>query len=221
MEHSNLWNMLEKAAASSVQGGIVHFAQGDRASDRTEIRYQYRQLFKEARLKSQTIVKELFFIHKPIQHRVNAELEMNRIVVLHFDSPFESIVWFWAVIAAGGIPCLSSPFKGNHQDRHRYIMGLRKLLENPLMITTSDLFPLFPSRKKEFIRLTTVKELLRPGYDKSVDYVTPTFAFPGATRTLDDMAMIMLTSGSSGQPKAVGLKHGQILRSLQGKSRMQ
>jgi acyl-CoA synthetase (AMP-forming)/AMP-acid ligase II len=43
--------------------------------------------------------------------------------------------------------------------------------------------------------------------------------FPGKAKTEEDIAVLMLTSGSTGNPKAVCLRHGQILASLKGKAK--
>ena len=40
----------------------------------------------------------------------------------------------------------------------------------------------------------------------------------GGRRSGDDLAVLMLTSGSTGNAKAVGLRHQQILTSVTGKS---
>jgi acyl-coenzyme A synthetase/AMP-(fatty) acid ligase len=42
--------------------------------------------------------------------------------------------------------------------------------------------------------------------------------FHGKSKTEEDLAILMLTSGSTGNPKAVCLQHGQILSSIRGKS---
>ena len=34
------------------------------------------------------------------------QMNANKIVLLHVDSHLEGIHWFWAIVAAGGIPCL-------------------------------------------------------------------------------------------------------------------
>lgn len=42
--------------------------------------------------------------------------------------------------------------------------------------------------------------------------------FHGKRKTEKDLAVLMLSSGSTGNPKAVCLQHGQILSSIRGKS---
>ena len=51
-----------------------------------------------------------------------------------------------------------------------------------------------------------------------VNLPTAETEYAGNTKTKQDIAILMLTSGSTGNPKAVCLHHGQILYSLRGKS---
>lgn len=51
-----------------------------------------------------------------------------------------------------------------------------------------------------------------------VDLSTAGTISAGNTKTKQDLAVLMLTSGTTGNPKAVCLHHGQILYSLRGKS---
>jgi acyl-CoA synthetase (AMP-forming)/AMP-acid ligase II len=55
---------------------------------------------------------------------------------------------------------------------------------------------------------------------ESVETKPPTHQsiFQGKVKMEGDLAALMLTSGSTGHPKAVCLRHGQILSSLAGKS---
>lgn len=50
-------------------------------------------------------------------------------------------------------------------------------------------------------------------YPRSMQHET----FPGKAKTEEDIAVLVLTSGSTGYPKAVCLRHGQIRASLKGK----
>lgn len=51
-----------------------------------------------------------------------------------------------------------------------------------------------------------------------VELPTGWLPFQGCAKLENDLAVLMLTSGSTGNPKAVSLKHGQILTSIRGKS---
>lgn len=220
MEVVNLWNILAAAAECPSENGIVFYGEGNPVR-RTERHYSYKQLFKEARQKSLLVGKLLMFVHAPVYDREEADRRKNRVVVLFFDNHMDNIVWFWAVIAAGCTPCIATPFKGNMEDRHSHICYLRDLLDDPLMVTTDELFPLFPHPKEQNLRLHTVEQLQFPQHNELQDYVTPDFTFPGSVNKQGEIAVIMLTSGSTGRPKAVGLKHRQILKSLRGKVTMQ
>ena len=62
----------------------------------------------------------------------NMELELRLGVT-------RGIIWFWAIIAAGGIPCMSTPFSKDGTQRRKHIEFLLELLASPLIITTEEL----------------------------------------------------------------------------------
>ena len=62
----------------------------------------------------------------------------NRVVLMHFADHFDNIIWFWAIVAAGAVPCLCPLVKDLGQIR-KNITHLQKLLKNPLVITTENL----------------------------------------------------------------------------------
>lgn len=145
----------------------------------------------------------------------------NKPFVLHFDDHWDTILWFWAVLLAEGLPVLSSPFSNVEEHRRKHIRGLSSLLESPICVTRSKLLHLFGD--EHGMQLYTV-EVLENGAqtlpsvpvkkDNSDDDRKTEFS--GDTK--DKVAMLMLTSGSTGNSKAVELSHSQILSSVAGKS---
>ena len=140
-------------------------------------------------------------------------IEENNIVLLHMNDHYLSILYFWAIIAAGGIPCLSTQVSKDGVQRDQRLASILKLLHNPLVITTDELKSDFADLDN--VRLVTLSEL----------EATPTSRLDhkdnclgGYQKCQDDVAVLMLTSGSTGSPKAVALTHSQILHAVVGKS---
>jgi len=52
----------------------------------------------------------------------------NPVVLLHVNDHLQGIIWFWAVIAAGGIPCMSTPFSKDGTQRRKQLNALLELL---------------------------------------------------------------------------------------------
>jgi acyl-CoA synthetase (AMP-forming)/AMP-acid ligase II len=138
----------------------------------------------------------------------------NPVVLLHVDSHLDGVVWFWSILAAGGVPCISTPLSKDLAQRKKHLESLRKLLNNPLIITTDALLAEFAGLGN--LRIKTIDQLK----------VTPTPTYFGAgvlggyLKHGKDLAVLMLTSGSTGNSKAVALTHEQLLRSVQGKSQL-
>ena len=115
-----------------------------------------------------------------------------------------------AVIAAGYIPAISPPLTGDISQQKEHLNHVFNLLKGPIVLTTQALEPEFHSQKK--VRVHTV-ESLNPSSSTSKSALSP----PGDLKEHNELAVLMLTSGSSGYPKAVCLQHGQIINALKGK----
>jgi acyl-CoA synthetase (AMP-forming)/AMP-acid ligase II len=140
-------------------------------------------------------------------------LDENPVVLLHVNDHLQGIIWFWAIIAAGGIPCMSTPFSKDGTQRAKHIESLLELLANPLIVTTEELVPEFAGW--ENLRLKTVEELRTTPTSRSKAKGT---ALKGYQKGSDEVAVLMLTSGSTGNAKAVALTKKQLLHAIVGKS---
>ncbi|OWO99494.1 luciferin 4-monooxygenase [Marssonina coronariae] len=139
----------------------------------------------------------------------------HKIVLLHVNEHLDSIHWFWSIVAAGGIPCMCSPFSQDPVQRQKQVNNLIQLLDSPPIILSDNLIPDFEGvDRKHLWSLSSINsrraELLaaKTSPDHSI------------TIAKEDTAVLMLTSGSTGNAKAVCLTHGQILASVSGKSQM-
>jgi acyl-CoA synthetase (AMP-forming)/AMP-acid ligase II/thioesterase domain-containing protein len=119
-------------------------------------------------------------------------------VMLLVDEAEAFLPSFWACLLGGFVPCPLPPAAGSHQHVH-------ELLGRPLLVTTGRLATELPDVPG--LSVATVESLSnqRPATD-----------LHDAER--DDLALLMLTSGSTGQAKAVMLTHGNLLASMPAKN---
>jgi acyl-CoA synthetase (AMP-forming)/AMP-acid ligase II/thioesterase domain-containing protein len=144
-------------------------------------------------------------------------------ILIHLENQWDAIVWFWSVLLANGLPVLSSPMSNVDEYRHKYLAGLSKLLESPICITRQDDLPSFDG--DHTLQLETVESLLGGRFrndSPNADYVEPSSVVAQSDDSIrmksNALAMLMLTSGSTGNPKAVCLTHQQVLAAVQGKA---
>jgi acyl-CoA synthetase (AMP-forming)/AMP-acid ligase II/thioesterase domain-containing protein len=139
------------------------------------------------------------------------------IVLTHFESAFDSIVWYWSILLAGGIPAVIGPgmFSQNPADRQKHLRHLSETLKASICLTRSALLGPFEEQTADArIEARTVDEILAlPVEESAVEAPLPAF-HPSPT----DILALMLTSGSSGNAKAVPLTHQQLLAAFRGKS---
>ncbi|PHH91976.1 hypothetical protein CDD83_9539 [Cordyceps sp. RAO-2017] len=131
-------------------------------------------------------------------------------VLLHLDDQWDTILWFWSVLLAGGLPVLSSPFSNVDEHRRQHTRGLSTLLESPICITRTRSLPLFDGKHSFTMHSVESLSSRRQGAGEEV------VGAPAGRD--DDLAMLMLTSGSTGNAKAVCLTHSQIMAAVEAKA---
>lgn len=142
-------------------------------------------------------------------------LSASSIILLHFDTHHETIQWLWACLVLGIVPAISTSFGQNAVHRKRHLRHLRTLLRNPLILTTRQLVPEFVGLETELCIVTIdslVSNTLR-NYEPPLPGISA-----GSHKTKEEIALLMLTSGSTGNAKAVPLRHGQIIQAILSKS---
>lgn len=139
-------------------------------------------------------------------------IRKHKIVLIHFDNHRQNIEWLWAVIRAGFIPAISTPFSTDIHQRNEHLHHLRNLLDDPLMLTSEHLLTQYPEMQD--LTLRTVEAVAKPVHGSVNGDVLPPFG----AQNVDDPALLMLTSGSTGHAKAVALTVPQVLSSVCGKS---
>lgn len=135
-------------------------------------------------------------------------LTPGRQVALLLERPIDFLPAFWACLLGGYVPC---PLVALRNDPERWAAQLThvdRLLEAPLLVTTEALRSELPAGAG--LSVVTVEDL-RDNH--------PAEEIHEASR--DDLALLVLTSGSTGNSKAVMLTHGNLLASMAGKAAIQ
>ena len=209
-------------------------------SDRADARRpdQFRNLFSLFRSRVQTHAQKQFIFYLPGQlkaeplsisyseffsrvERVAGQLltlchAPGCIFLLHFNTHYDNLLYFWAVTCAGFTPAMSSPSSANIDHRRAHLLHLRTLLNDPICFTRQVLAAEFSCQNA--LKVIPVEDL--PPVEGK-----PWLEIDGSSQPLSqgqfkddvDVAALMLTSGSTGHSKAVCLTHKQILKSIQGK----
>ncbi|KAI4153244.1 MAG: hypothetical protein L6R39_001626 [Caloplaca ligustica] len=215
--------------------------------------------------------------------RLYQNIPSGKIILIHFQSHLENIIWFWASLLAGCVPALSTPLVRNTQGRLSHFKHLHRLLLDPIILTNAQLVS-SDFAENTVLRVLAIEDIesvaiseaavatlnqthrsaktpasdtlnqLVQGSDLndfpirrsngSMNYSTEggsnghmdtisseisgrkpntqtEIQSHNATRSLEGVAVLMLTSGSTGNAKAVCLTHKQIFAAIAGKlSRM-
>ncbi|RAH78845.1 acetyl-CoA synthetase-like protein [Aspergillus japonicus CBS 114.51] len=193
MTCENLLQLLQAVAGERESGQIICYSSGPTKCRST---YSYCDLLREARQASQALCRR----------NANDILPQSP-VLLHFTSHWDNIVWFWAVMLAGCIPAMSTALPNSPLLRTAHLKHLSVMLKQPLCLTRESQVPEFGDQNA-----------IRPVFVESLNLSASSFVEnininPGP----DDTAVMLLTSGSTGNCKAVCLSHGQILAANVGK----
>jgi acyl-CoA synthetase (AMP-forming)/AMP-acid ligase II/thioesterase domain-containing protein len=202
---TSLDGLLKRRAESPTSRSLTFYPLGNHSKPST---VTYGELYRLARENSRILSSV-------------ASFREGRPVLLHLQDHWDIILWFWSTILANAIPVLSTPFSNVDEHRRKHVQGLSSLLESPLCITRAECLPLFEGTGHTF-QLRTVESTTTSFRDPSAqqnlrDHGDQTIGGPPGGSRSETPAMLMLTSGSTGNAKAVVLTHGQVLASVSGK----
>ena len=131
-------------------------------------------------------------------------------VLLHFEDPLDSIVWFWSVLYSGGIPIMSTPLPLDLEQREKHLDHLETVLVHPICLTRQALVSQFDGQPLQIV-------LPIEGIGDVTTISPDSLQWSSSVKT-NCTALLMLTSGSTGNCKVVSLTHGQILSAVAGKA---
>ncbi|MEU9343687.1 non-ribosomal peptide synthetase [Streptomyces sp. NPDC048278] len=124
--------------------------------------------------------------------------------VLLLERPKEFLAAFWACQLGGFVPCPMAALGGDPERWAAQLAHVDALLDHPLVVTSETLAAELP--RTEGLSVVALEEL----------YAEPAEHFHQADPK--DTAVLVLTSGSTGNSKAVMLSHGNLLASMAGKN---
>ncbi|KAI1074272.1 acetyl-CoA synthetase-like protein [Whalleya microplaca] len=206
-----LQDMLKARAESLPSGHVISYVLGLTSTNPKKV--PYCKLYDEAKQNSAKLASLAGF-------------GVGSLVLLHFDDHWDTILWFWSVLLAHGIPVLSSPLSNVEEHRLKHLQGLSRLLDSPICITRAYSLHQFDGASHT-LQIYTLESLLDGQAHSAIRHSPSDLSnstaheHKNATVKVEILkslpAVLMLTSGSTGNAKAVPLRHHQILASVSGK----
>lgn len=150
-------------------------------------------------------------------------LQAREVVILCIDDPQELVNYFWACILGGYIPLsLRAQKPQESQDKffiNEQIFALWKLLKKPKIITTVKLSEFLQQRFKQECSeipnfVLTEKPILNPILNSAQSELNLQHVIYPQPQ---DIAFLVISSGSTGLSKIVMVKQGQLLTALASK----
>lgn len=126
-------------------------------------------------------------------------------VVLLLERPQEFVPAFWACLLGGFVPVPMAPLGGDPERWAAQLGHVNTLLDQPLVVTTETLAAELPH--VEGLGVTPLSSLYANDPADLLHQAAP-----------EDTALLVLTSGSTGNSKAVRLTHANLLASMTGKN---
>ncbi|MGQ4388196.1 AMP-binding protein [Streptomyces sp. SAS_270] len=135
----------------------------------------------------------------------------GRAVALLLERPEDFLPAFWACLLGQITVCPLVPVRDDPQRWAAQLNHVNTLLDGPLVVTDRQVAEELPALPD--LAITTIEDLAAAGAQPGTVAVTAAGA--------DDVALLVLTSGSTGAAKAVRLTHGNLLASMAAKARTQ
>ncbi|MGW7272411.1 non-ribosomal peptide synthetase [Streptomyces sp. NPDC054864] len=193
---SNITDLLTRAARSHPESGLTYCLGG---ADAPQEFQSYPELLRDARCLLAAL-------------RAHGLAPQGRVVLI-LEQQRQFLTAFWACVLGGFVPCPLTAQDGDPDLWASQLAHVNSVLEQPLVLTDAPRAATLPA--VDGLRVTTFESLrsMAPSYGDGVEPSgTPHQASP------EDTALLMLTSGSTGNSKAVRLSHANLLASMAGKN---
>jgi acyl-CoA synthetase (AMP-forming)/AMP-acid ligase II/thioesterase domain-containing protein len=128
-------------------------------------------------------------------------------VAILLNRPSDFLPVFWACVLGGFAPCPLTPQQGDQARWAAQLEHIAVLFDHPVLITTADLRQRLPASSD---LSAVVLDTLMAGEPDSAIF----------NARAEDIAVFMLTSGSTGKSKAVPLTHQNLLAAVAAKMTM-
>ncbi|KAF5359112.1 hypothetical protein D9756_003159 [Leucocoprinus leucothites] len=140
-------------------------------------------------------------------------LGTNHVVVASFDNHYDHILLFWACLLVGIPFCPIPPLHPEESRRILFLNHLQTLFGRPVLIGNDDIISTVQKLVPSF-EATSWASLKALAPIQGADQLP---IYPNFRPQSDDIICFMLTSGSTGNSKAVGLRHSNFLSCVRGK----
>ena len=190
MDPISLGGILHRAASSS-HGLVIYGDQEDKCSH-----IPYHELLKTAHARAKWLLSL-------------PGARSGTVVLLLFSTFQENVEWFWASVSAGLLPAVSTPLPQDNDRLRDHLIHIRDVLKQPIVLISRNLATRFRVLDNIDFKVVEEADSIDPAKDWALVNHVPCKTGPAA---------VILTSGSSGNAKAVVLRHEQIIASARGKS---